>query len=137
MNHERVGNRAFLDIHLKYFNHADTSIMLEIVEIMRFCLTLKLYVTFPRSCAIFFILIFFSNIYSFTLKIPELYDKEWRYIPVFITTYSFIFYDISVYCKMTRLYEKMWSKSQDNQLKLLEFDRVFLAVLVEKISQEL
>ena len=59
----------------------------------------------------FFILIFFSNIYSFTLKIPELYDKEWRYIPVFITTYSFIFYDISVYCKTTRLYEKMWSKS--------------------------
>ena len=111
--------------------------VLEIVEIMRFCLTLKLYVTFTRSCAIFFILIFFSNIYSFTLKIPELYDKEWRYIPVFITTYSFIFYDISVYCKTTRLYEKMWSKSQDNQLNLLEFDSVFLAVLVEKISQEL
>ena len=40
-------------------------------------------------------------------------------------------------CKTTGLVRKIVQVAYENQLKLLEFDRVLLAVRVEKISQEL
>ena len=40
-------------------------------------------------------------------------------------------------CKTTRLVRKIVQVAYENQLKLLEFDRVLLAVRVEKICQEL
>ena len=40
-------------------------------------------------------------------------------------------------CKTTRLVRKIVQVAYENQLKLIEFDRVLFAVRVEKISQEL